>query len=133
MFVAPGPEGEPLQADGSPWIDDRWTSIPLEDWNTIREFAASLDEEAVAGLWRQSGGSGFVEVIDDDAADLAGSIDFLERVAAELETAPPLVPEPTEEQPEAYPNEELARMTRNVKAVMAEALRRNEPFRAWSE
>lgn len=42
--------------------------------------------------------------------------------------APPLVPEPTEEFPEDFPNDEHVRMLQVVAVVLAEAKRLGQPF-----
>jgi hypothetical protein len=135
VFVAPGPEEEPLTAYESPWLDGRWVTLPLGDWHAILRFAEEVDEPGGRRLWLQSGGSalaGDLQIPFEPAA-IEASIDLLARTTRALKDAPPLVPEPTEAQPEAYANEELARMASLVLHVMQEALSRREPFRAWNE
>ena len=135
VFAAPGPEDEPISPEESPWLDGRWVTVPYGDWSAILRFAEDLDDAGGQRLWLQSGTSAAAgtAAIPFDAGAIRDSVDFLQRVAGALIAADPLVPEPTDEQPEAYPNEELARMAEHVRAVMEEALRRGEPFRAWNE
>ena len=134
-YEAPGPEGEPLPTDPNPWVYDREVSLPLDYWDLILELAGRIDAEATARLRSQSGRAGWdhedeIEISSEEAARTAA---FLERVASVIVDADPLVPEPTEKFPEAYYNDELARMARAAGAVFAEAARRGELLRAWTE
>jgi hypothetical protein len=132
VFVAPGPEDEPLGE--SPWLYGRGVSLPLEYWRLVRGFAETLDPAAAARLAEQSGGIGLDDVtIPFDVTAVAESIRFLGRVIEELLAAPPLVPEPNDGYPEGYPNETIAEMVKDVRAVMEESARRREPFSAWKE
>jgi hypothetical protein len=132
VFVAPGPEGQPLGA--SPWLRDREVRIPLEYWYLVEELAERLDPAAAERLAEHSGTLGLDgDTIPFDAAAVGESIAFLGRLADELGSSPPLVPEPDDEFPEGYPNETIAEMVRDVRTVLEESARRGEPFRAWNE
>jgi hypothetical protein len=124
IFEAPGP----LERELAPWLDDGHVRIPLEYWSLVLEFAETLDAPAAERLGALSGTS-FVGEYTPTADERA----FLARVLEALPTAPPLVPEVTDEYPEAYPNDEIGRMGEAVLAVFDESLRRGEPFRAWDE
>jgi hypothetical protein len=60
-------------------------------------------------------------------------IEFLIKLADEIEDDPDLTPEATEEIPDALVPEEHARMLRNVAAVFLESRNQKEPFRSWRE
>lgn len=135
MFVAPGPEDEPLPAEPLPWVEERSVILPREQWVVILDFARRFNEALTEKL---SAYSLPVRAYDDDdmrvpREEAEELIQFMNHIAEEIEKADPLVPEPTEEIPDAFGNEEHARMVRAVAAVYSEALRRDEPFRAWVE
>ena len=133
-YWAPGPEEEPLGLPASPWVYGRLVTIPLPYWERILEFARQLDPEATHRLELQSGNPGFdedeIEISSEEAARTAA---FLGRLADAIDAAEPLVPEATAEFPEAYRNEELARMARAAQAVFATAAERGEHHSAWNE
>lgn len=132
VFIAPGPEDEPLGE--SPWLHGRDVYIPLEYWLLVREFASKLDPAAADRLAEQSGDIGLDGLtIPFDAAAVAESIRFLDRIGEELRAASPLIAEPDDEYPDGYPNETIAEMVRDVRKVLEESLRRGEPFEAWTE
>ena len=135
MFVAPGPDDEPLAAEPSPWVEERSVILPREHWVVILDFArrfntALAERLSAYSLPARAYEDDFVRVPPEEAEEL---IRFLNRIAEEIEKSEPLVPEPTEEIPDAFVNEEHARMARAVAAVYAESIRRDEPFRAWVE
>jgi len=39
IFVAPGDEDSPLLNEASPWVVNRWVSIPAEQWSVLLEAA----------------------------------------------------------------------------------------------
>jgi hypothetical protein len=124
IFAAPGP----VEAEPSPWLDDDRARIPLEYWSLVLDHAEAIDAAAAARLNALSG-TAFPSEQQATAEDRA----FLARVLDTLLDAPPLVAEPDDEYPEAYPNEEIARMGRAALAVIDASLERGEPFRAWDE
>jgi hypothetical protein len=135
IFVAPGPEEEPLPIAASPWHQDRWVHLPKEHWGVIVDFAASIDPTAAEWLDEISTSSDpehdhYVRLSAQDAERLLA---FLRRLGEAIETAEPLVPKATDEVPDEFVNDEHVRMLEAVSAVIAEATRRGEPFRAWKE
>ena len=104
IFDAPGPPDEPLAAESSPWREGHYVRIPLEYWMLVLEFARRIDADAA-----------------DRLEGLSGTA-FVREIAVERD-----------EYPDAFPNAEIARMGRDVLAVLDESLRRGEPFRAWDE
>jgi hypothetical protein len=132
VFDAPGPEDEPLDAERSPWLIDRFVSFPLEYWTLLLQFAEGIDKPLAERLGRLSGNA-LVTEVPFDREELEAVRAFLARVLDELQRTPDLLPEPTDEYPDAFPNAEIARMGRAVLAVFDESLRRGEPFRAWDE
>jgi hypothetical protein len=134
QFSAPGPDEEPLPAPASPWITGHSVRLPREYWELLIDFARRLDAAEAERLLDQSGNAGWGnETIEADPATLPSSIAFMERVEDAIQAAPELVPEATEALPDAFVNEELARMVRAVRAVYEDSLRRGEPFDAWTE
>ena len=134
VFAAPGPEDEPLPAPDSPWISDRVVQFAREYWDLILDFARALDRDEAERLFRQSGNAGLGDVtVRVDPATIPETVRFLERVERELQDAPELIPEATDELPDEFENSELARMARAVRAVYEESGRRGEPFQAWNE
>ena len=132
IFDAPGPPDEPLAAESSPWREGHYVRIPLEYWMLVLEFARRIDADAADRLEGLSG-TAFVREIAVERDELVADRAFLARVLDDLAKAPELVPEPDDEYPDAFPNAEIARMGRDVLAVLDESLRRGEPFRAWDE
>lgn len=132
IFDAPGPPDEPLPVESSPWFEGRYVRIPLEYWTLLQEFAGRLEAGGADRLERLSG-TAFVNEIALEREELVEDRAFLARALDELEKGPELVPEPDDEYPDAFPNQEIARMGRAVLAVLDESLRRREPFRAWDE
>jgi hypothetical protein len=128
IFDAPAP----LATEPSPWFDEGHVRIPLEYWSLLLDFADTLDPAAAARLNALSG-TAFPSEIPFVPEELAQDRAFLARVLDALQEAPPLVGEPDDEYPEAYPNAEIARMGRAALAVMDTSLERGEPFRAWDE
>ena len=128
VFDAPAP----LDTEPSPWFDEGHVRIPLEYWSRLLDFAERLDPEAALRLSALSG-TALSDEIPFVPEELERDRAFLARVLDALEDAPPLVPEPDDEFPEAYPNAEIARMGRAALAVMDTSLQRGEPFRAWDE
>jgi len=118
----------PVAAEPSPWIDEGHVRIPLEYWSLLLDHAERLDAQAAARLNALSG-TAFPAEQQATAEDRA----FLARVLDAITDAPPLVAEPDDEYPEAYPNAEIARMGRAALAVIDASLERGEPFRAWDE
>lgn len=132
IFVAPRRDLGPLSDVHSPWLLGRWVTLPRADWEAILAFGETLDADAGERL-SDLGGWSEPEKIKRDPDELKRTVEFLERLERELEQAPPLVPEPTEDQPEAFSNAALAQMTRDVRRVLEEAVRLGEPFEAWVE
>jgi hypothetical protein len=123
VFAAPAPlDGE------SPWIDEAQARIPLEYWSLLLEFAETLDAQAAARLTALSG-----TAFPSDQWPAAEDRAFLARVLDALEQAPPLVAEPDDEYPEAYPNAEIARMGGAALAAFDASLSAGAPLRAWDE
>jgi hypothetical protein len=135
FYDAPGPEDEPLLPAANAWVIGRTVSVPLDYWDLILGFAEGLDHEATARLRSQSGRAGWdhEDEIEISAQEAARTAAFLAVVAERIAVAEPLVPEPTETFPEAYYNEELARMVEAVQAVFAAAAQRHELLHAWTE
>lgn len=134
-FVAPGPDGLPLPIAESPWHSNRWVRIPYEHWNLIIDFASRLDIASAECLRSLSWATDDNEMdyIDCSSAELERMLDFVNHLSREIEHAPPLVPEATNVIPDRYPNDEHVRMLSAIAAVFQESIRRNQPFRAWSE
>ncbi|MDA0167366.1 hypothetical protein OM076_44315 [Solirubrobacter ginsenosidimutans] len=128
VFDAPAP----LEIDPSPWFDAGHVRIPLEYWSLLLDFAERLDPEAALRLSALSG-TALTDEIPLVPDELKRDRAFLARVLDELEGVSPLIAEPDDEYPEAYPNAEIARMGRAALAVFDTALERGEPFRAWDE
>lgn len=133
IFVAPGEETTPLPLESSPWHDERWVRIPKEHWDLILDFARSRDAEKAKKL------ASFSWAADDNEYDyiyastqeLISLVAFLEELGREIELADPLVPEATEEIPDAFVNEEHVRMVNAIATVFREAIRLQQPFQAW--
>ena len=128
VFDAPAP----LDTEPSPWFDEGHVRIPLEYWSLLLDFAERLDPGAALRLSALSG-TALSDQIPFVPDELTRDRAFLARVLEALEAAPPLVGEPDDEYPEAYPNAEIVRMGRAVLAVFDTSLGRGEPFRAWDE
>jgi hypothetical protein len=57
----------------------------------------------------------------------------MEHLGRKIKQSDPLVPEPSIEFPENYTNDEHLRMLNAVSTVFREAIRLEQPFKAWVE
>lgn len=135
IFNAPGDEESPLLSQPSPWVVDRLVSIPAEQWWILLQKAKENDPQLGQSLVLASGDTnpGGDLTVAYDAEHLRGLVQFVEQLASRIEQGPILVPEPTEEIPEAFAPSEHARMLRNVAAVFRESGMTGEPYEAWRE
>jgi hypothetical protein len=135
IFVAPGEELDPLPIASSPWHDERWVRIPKEHWSVILDFAASFSQNIAEKLdactWAADNNEN--DIIDISQEDTNVLVEFLENLRHEIEISAPLMPEATDEVPDAFVNEEYVRMLDAVVAVFRESCRQKKPFRAWVE
>jgi hypothetical protein len=133
IFVAPGEESDNLPIDSSPWHDERWVRIPKEHWNLILDFAATFDQHKAEELdecsWAADNND--LDCVQASTDELKSLILFMEDLAQKISGADPLVPNSTEEVPDALENEEHVQMLKAVITVFNESLRLEEPFRAW--
>lgn len=135
IFVAPGDKDQPLSIEGSPWHLDRWVRIPREHWDVILNFAKELDLEkgellVLCSASLDDNDNDYVHVPNKVLEDI---IHFIEKLSQAITVAPPLVPQPTEDIPDDYINEEHVRMLTAVSEVLKESLLLQQPFRAWVE
>jgi hypothetical protein len=133
MFVAPGEENDELPIAASPWHDERWVRIPKEHWGLILDFATNFDQLQAQRLdacsWAADNNTlDYIQISIDELKQL---VIFMEGLIYELSKADSLVPNATEEIPDALENEEHMRMLEAVIAVFKETIRLEEPFRAW--
>jgi hypothetical protein len=128
LFIAPGPEDEPLPIPESPWHAGRTVWLPMEHWQVIVQHAEQLDAERAALLRRYAYPPERRLLLPPQELDAA--LHFIGELAGSILAAAPLVPEVSEEFPEDYTNVEHARMLEAVAAVLREARRRGEPFEA---
>jgi hypothetical protein len=106
--------------------------LPHEHWLLLLDEAQRVDPAEAARLQSWSGRLTLEsDVFDPPAPELERAVAFLWGLATHVESASPLVSEPSEAIPEDFTPEEHARMLVAVIAVLEEALRRGEPFRAW--
>jgi hypothetical protein len=135
IFVAPGDDTEPLPIPSSPWHIERMVRIPKEHWWLILDFAESMNRELSDELRATSvaGDGNQDDEIRIPHARLAPLVAFMRQVRDAILTAPPIVPEPTEDVPDDFTNDEHARMLEAVSSVFEEAQRLRQPFRAWVE
>jgi len=131
-FCAPGEKEAPLEIPASPWHVGRCVYIPFEHWEVILDFARKQDPERTELLERWSTTDPLKSYdLHPPATVLDALIHFVEELARQIERAPPLVPEPTEEIPEDLVNEEHARMLQAVNAVLGESRRLGQPYMVW--
>lgn len=135
IFVAPGPEEMALPTAPSPWVDERWAQIPREHWRLILSFAERLSFEDARLLEALSYAVDFnkEDLVRAPLEQIERAVDFLDRLRSLILASEPLVPNSTDDIPDAYENEEHVRMVEAVAAVFRESLRLEQPFRAWSE
>jgi hypothetical protein len=133
-FEAPGDEYTPLDTPQSPWIDDRFVQIPKEHWQLILAAANEVDGPLADLLRSASHGresdAYAVALAPDAVAQLPGFLNALEDMFTQRST--PLVEAPSSEFPEDYGNDEHIRMIKAVRAVIEEAVRTGEPYKAWT-
>lgn len=132
VFVAPGDDDTPLNAEPSPWHRGRWVRLPYEHWAVILEFARTIDPIAT-GVLDQLSKVGAEQLSDQRTADLSLAQDFLRRLAILLPSSPRLVDAPTTMIPEDYPNEVHAQMCDAVAAVMMAGVDTGQAIRSWVE
>lgn len=135
VFLAPGDEGRALGIPASPWHRGRRVRIPRENWELIVDFAAPMDDAAGELLRRVSRAPvpATADAVRATPDELRALHDFLGTAASALVAAPPLVPAPTADVPDAYSNEEHARMVVAARAAVHAAMGSGEPLRAWIE
>jgi hypothetical protein len=135
IFNAPGDEDSPLLNEPSPWVVDRLVSIPAEQWWILLQKAKESNAQLGENLVLASGDTNPAGdlTITHNAEHLRTLAQFVEQLASRIEHGPILVPEPTEEIPEAFEPSEHARMLRNVAAVFRESEMTGEPYEAWRE
>jgi hypothetical protein len=135
VFEAPrGSEGEDaLPIDPSPWHAGRAAALFLEQWERILIFARTVDPVKADIIAAYACSSDPRDVVHVAIAELVSSLEFMSLVRVSLTSAAPLEPEPTEELPENFTNDEIARMVDAIRAVLGEAVRLRAPFRAWVE
>ena len=134
IFAAPdGRVPSELPTEASPWHYEGWARIPEEHWHLLLDHLATWDADAAKLIRRLSFNPRFEEEdrIDASPDELEQMIRSLEALSRHLADALPLVPQASEEVPDAYVNEEHVRMIAAVKVVASEALRLGRPFRAW--
>ncbi|HLO88303.1 MAG TPA: hypothetical protein VK203_25320 [Nostocaceae cyanobacterium] len=133
LFIAPGEEDEPLPIDSSPWHNGRIVRIPKEHWQLILNFAAYFDQEKTQKLddYSYAPDNNEYDYIYASQEELESLLVFMEELNHQIELAPPLVPEATEEIPDEYENEEHIRTLKAVASVFRESIRLQQPFRAW--
>ena len=135
VFVAPGDDDDRLPIPESPWHTGRWVHLPRENWELVLDFADSLESVGGALLRRisRAPSPSTQDAVALGSQELRILHTFLGDLERSVEAAAPLIGEPTAAVPDAYTNEEHARMIRAVWAVVGEALLSAQPFRAWIE
>ena len=135
VLVAPGDPDTPLPVRHNAWVRGRRVRMPEEHWSLVLELASFVDADAARRLELATYAG--EDVPDDklqlDDGETAAVLDFVDRLASIIESAPPLVPEATDELPDTYTNAEHINMLRDVAAVLTEAQRLGEPYEAWVE
>jgi hypothetical protein len=137
VLVAPGDPDDPddpLPVPDNAWVWGRQVRMPEEHWSLVLELASLVDADA-ADLLARATFAGDVpnDEIQLDEEQTAEILQFVDTLVSMIEAGPPLVPEATEDLPDAYTNAEHINMLRNVAAVLAESQRLGEPYEAWVE
>ena len=128
VFIAPGDEDTPLPTSATSWHRDRMVRILSGHWDTIIQYAATIDPdkaEALDMLAQDHEGQ------DPPSADaISESLSFIDELIQRLEAARETLPY-AEDDPDHFSNDVYVDMLQAVKAVFHEALRLHEPFQAW--
>jgi hypothetical protein len=133
VFVAPGPDSEPLTETELPWLAGRCLTFPAAQWRLILAEARLLDEQQAAALERCSGDFSY----DSDPestpaeAELTTLIGFLAEVGAHLAKRGAFAAEPPEDLEFFYHHDDYIGIVDLVRRVFEESKRRGRPFRAW--
>jgi hypothetical protein len=126
LFIAPGPEDDPLPIPPSAWHTGRTVRLPMEQWEVILDFAEKVSLEKTELLRKYAYPEGGRILPPPEALDAV--LAFIAELQEAILKAPPLVPEITEVLLEDYTNDEHVRMLQAVAAVLSEARRLQQPF-----
>src|SRR5262249_53337654 len=121
----------PLPLPESSWHIGRVVKMLEGHWDTIMQFAATIDAERAEKLdmLAQSRDE------DDDSVsidDLRQAIEFINQLIQHIQISPNSL-EASENNPDSFENDVYVDMLQAVKAVFQESLRLDQPFRAWLE
>ncbi|GAB4211016.1 MAG: hypothetical protein OHK0022_45060 [Roseiflexaceae bacterium] len=132
IFQAPGEEDLSLPADGSSWHLGRQVKMLDGHWNTIIQFASSIDQEKAEQL------DMLAQSRDDsepalDIEKVRSLLPFTETVLYGLRQLGSNAIEPGEDDPDSFEANVYVDILNAVKSVFEESIRLNEPFQAWLE